>query len=120
MLTDPQSITVNAVAKSMPRLISGNLASTYVKDDSTFSLKISHNQFNRDKKRRIKSLVQFSQRAVVADPLTSVNDFEDVTISFQIDRPEAGFTATQIGQMVAGLQTWLDATMVGKLYGRES
>jgi hypothetical protein len=104
----------------MPRILSGNLASTYQKDDLTFGLKITHNQFTREKKRRVKSLVAFTQKSIVADPLTSVNDYEDVTISFQIDRPEAGFTATQIDQMVAGLKTWLDTTMVGKLYGRES
>ena len=62
----------------------------------------------------------FSQRAVVADPLTAVNDYETVAISLQIDRPEVGFTSTQIDQMIAGFKTWLDTTMVGKLYGRES
>jgi hypothetical protein len=120
-LTDPQTITVNAVAKTMPKIPGGaGTASLYQLADMTFSLQIKHTSFKQDKKSRIKSLVTFSQRAVVADPLTAVNDYETVAISLQIDRPEVGFTSTQIDQMIAGFKTWLDTTMVGKLYGRES
>lgn len=119
-LADPQVITVNAVAKSMPRIPQQSPETLYQMNDLTFSLKIKHTPFKQDKKSRIKSLVTFIQRAVVADPLTSVNDYETVAISVQIDRPEVGFTSTQIDQMVAGFKTWLDTTMVGKLYGRES
>lgn len=119
-LTDPQSITVNAVAQSMPRLLSSGLSTTYQKSDQTFELAIKHTPFVRDKKNRIRSLVTFSQKAIVADPLTAANDFDNVVISFQIDRPEFGFTATQIDHMRAGLATWLNTAMVDKLFGRES
>lgn len=120
MLADPQSITVNAVAKSMPRILQSGTSSTYQLADQTFALAISHTSFKRDKKSRVRSLAKFSQRAVVADPLTAVNDFETVDVSVQIDRPEAGFTSTQIDQMIVGFKSWLDSSMVGKLYGRES
>lgn len=120
MLTDPQSITVNSVAKSMPRILNDGNHSTYQMSDQTFSLDVRHTSFKKDKKSRIRSLVNFTQRAVVADPLTAVNDYETVSVSVQVDRPEAGFTSTQIDQMVVGFKTWLDSTMVGKLYGRES
>lgn len=119
-LTDPQSITVNAVAKSMPRIVNDGTHSTYQMPDQTFSLDIRHTSLRKDKKLRVKSLVSFSQRAIVPDPLTSVNDYETVTISLQIDRPEAGFTSTQIDQMIAGFKTWCDTNMVAKLFGRES
>jgi hypothetical protein len=119
-LTDPEVITVNAVAKSMPRILSNGQQSTYQMSDQTFSLNIKHTPFKSGGKSRVKSLAAFTQRAIVADPLTAVNDYENVTVSFQIDRPDAGFTATQVDQMVAGLKTWLDTTMVTKLYGRES
>lgn len=120
MLTDPQVITVNAVAKSMPRILNEGNHALYQLADGTFFLDIRHTSFRKDKKARIRSLAKFTQRAVVADPLTTVNDYETVDVSVQIDRPEAGFTSTQIDQMVAGFKTWLDSTMVGKLYGRES
>lgn len=120
MLTDPQVITVNAVAKSMPRLAGTGNITLYQMSDQTFSLSIKHTPFKVGKKLRLRSLVTFLQRAVVADPLTAENDYETVAVSVQIDRPEAGFTSTQIDQMVVGFKTWLDSTMVGKLYGRES
>lgn len=119
-LADPQTITVNAVAKVMPRIVSTGTSSQYELADKTFGLSIKHNSFKQDKKSRIKSLAAFTQRAVVPDPLTTINDYETVTVSVQIDRPEAGFTQTQIDQMVTGFKTWLDSTMVGKLFGRES
>lgn len=120
MLTDPQSITVNAVPQSMPRILSEGQHAVYQKNDQTFTLDIRHTTLKRDKKTRIKSLATFTQRAVVADPLTAVNDYETLAISVQVDRPEAGFTSTQVDQLVAGFKTWLDSTMIGKLYGRES
>jgi len=119
-LADPQVITVNAVAKSMPRILSEGTHSLYQMADLTYSVDVRHTPFTRDKKKRVRSLVVFSQRTVVADPLTAINDYETVSISFQIDRPEIGFTATQIDQMRAGLATWLDTTMIGKLFGREA
>jgi hypothetical protein len=120
MLSDPQTITVNAVAKAMPRIVSEGQHAFYQLSDQTFSLDILHRTIKRDGKNRVVSRASFSQRAVVPDPLTSVNDFETVSVSVQIDRPDAGFTSTQIDQMVAGFKSWLDSTMVGKLYGRES
>lgn len=119
-LADPQVITVNAVAKSMPRIDSQGTHSVYQLEDQTFTLDIRHTANRKDKKLRHKALVTFTQRAIVPDPLTSVNDYETVSISLMIDRPEAGFSSTQIDQMVAGFKTWLTTTMVGNLYGRQS
>lgn len=122
MLTDPQTITVNSVAKTMPKVETSGQSATYSLPDQTFSLRISH-QTNKQKgtgKIRIRSAAVFAQRAVVPDPLTSVNDYETVSVQLVLDRPEVGFSSTQIDQMVTGFKTWLDSTMVGKLYGKES
>lgn len=121
-LADPQSITVNAVAKSMPKIEYGPKSANYSMADGTFSLRISH-QVSKKKgstQNRVRSLAAFTQRAVVADPLTSVNDYETLTAQFVIDRPEVGFTSTQVDQLVTGFKAWLDSTMLGKLYGQES
>lgn len=119
-LIDPQSITVNAVAKSMPRILVGAMNSTYEIADKTFSLNVRHTSFKSAQKSRVRSLVTFTQRKIVPDPLTTVNDYETVSVSFQIDRPDAGFTATEIDHMVAGFKTWLSTAMVTQLVGRES
>lgn len=117
---DPQSITVNAVAKSMPRILNEGTHSLYQMSDQTFSLDIRHRTVRRDKKLRVISLVAFTQRKVVADPLTAINDYEILTESVQIDRPEAGFTSTEVDQQWTGFKTWFDTTALGKIYGRES
>jgi hypothetical protein len=120
MLTDPQSITVSAVAQSMPKVSSSGTASNYSKADGTFGLSIRHTPKRIDGKQRVKHLVVFSQKAIVPDPLTTVNDYETVNFSVQIDRPLAGFTSAQIQAMVTGFNAWLTSTIVDKLYGMES
>lgn len=119
-LADPQIITVNSVAKTMPRIDNQGTHSLYQMEDQTFTLDIRHTSNRKGNKLRHRALVTFTQRAIVPDPLTTVNDYETVSISLQIDRPEAGFTATQIDQMATGLKTWLTTTMVGNLFGRQS
>lgn len=116
MFTDPQSVTVAGVAKSMPKISSKDMSSSYKNSDGTFSLTLSH----QVSAQRVRSMVRIDQRAVVADPLTSVNDWETLSFYFVIDRPEVGFSSTQVNDLVAGLKTWLDATAVGKLFGKES
>ncbi|DAD49916.1 TPA_asm: coat protein [ssRNA phage ESO000] len=116
MFADPQSVTVNAVAKSMPRIETKGNSSTYIKDDQTFKLTISHQQSGK----RIRSMVRIDQRAIVPDPLTSVNDYETLSFYFVIDRPEVGFSSTEVNYLCQGLVTWLDSTAVGKLFGLQS
>jgi hypothetical protein len=116
MFSDPQSITVNSVAQSMPRVASTGTASTYRKADGTFSLNISH----KDSKDRIRSMYRIDQLAVVADPLTAVNDYETLSLYVVIDRPLYGFSSTQVDQLWSAIKAALDTTAIGKLYGKES
>jgi len=116
MFSDPQTVTVNAVAKVMPRILFDGKSAVYQLADQTFVLKISHQASNK----RVRSMVRIDQRAIVADPLTAENDYETLGFYFVIDRPEVGFSQTQVDQLIAGLKTWLDTTASGKLYGQES
>ncbi|DAD52195.1 coat protein [ssRNA phage Gerhypos.2_40] len=117
MFADPQSVTVASVAKSMPRVENDGQKSVYQMADSTFKLTISHQPTAGD---RIRSMVRIDQKAIVADPLTAVNDYETLTFYVVVDRPLVGFTSTQVNDLVAGLKTWLDSTAVGKIFGQES
>jgi hypothetical protein len=117
MFSDPQSVTVNSVAQSMPRVENDGTKSIYKKNDETYTLTISHNKAGKD---RIRSMVRIDQRAIVPDPLTSVNDYETLTFYIVVDRPQVGFSSTDVNNLVSGLKTWLDSTAVGKLYGQES
>lgn len=114
---DPQSITVNSVAQSMPRIETNGTSAKYSKDDESYKLSISHQKVAND---RIRSMVRVDQRAVVPDPLTAVNDYETLGIYLVIDRPSVGFTSTQVDYVVQGLKTWLSSANVVKLFGQES
>jgi len=116
MLTDPQVVTVNAVAKSMPRVSSSGTAAIYKLADGTYRLDVSH----QESKQRVRSLAKVTQQAVVVDPLTSANDYDELRIHFVMDRPEYGFTVTQCQQLVTGFKTWLTDAMVAQLFGQES
>jgi len=117
MFTDPQSVTVNTVAKSMPKIRSDGTSSVYRSADGLFELTVSH-QVSRG---RVRSLVKISQRAIVPDPLTSANDYETLIFQMVCDRPEVGFDATTIGYLITGITAWINtAGVVGKLFGQES
>lgn len=117
MFADPQTVTVNAVAQVMPRVTIEGKKSLYQKADGTFQLTISHQNVSGD---RIRSMVRIDQKAIVPDPLTSVNDYETLSFYVVVDRPFQGFTSTQTDQLIAGLKTWLDSTAIGKIFGQES
>lgn len=116
MLADPQVVTVNAVAQSMPRVEIDGQKAIYRKSDGTYQLTISH-QVQKDK---IRSVARLDFKAVVADPLTAENDYETLSTYVVVERPSYGFTMTNLEQQITGFKTWLDNTMVDKLFGLES
>jgi len=116
MFADPQTVTVNAIANAMPRVSSTGLKSVYQKADGNWIFTISHTPT----KDRVRSMVRIDQRAIVADPLTAVNDYETLSFYVVVDRPTYGFTSTQVDQLITGFKTWLDSTAIGKVFGQES
>lgn len=114
---DPQSITVNAVPKSMPRISSGESQSVYKTADDEFSMRISH-QTSKSRKRR---MVRIDQKVVAADPLTAENTYQTAGIYLVVDEPEFGFSDTELGYLVSALSDWLAAgTNTAKLLGSET
>lgn len=117
MFSEPITITVNSVAKVMPRVSTKDLSSKYALSDGTFRLEISH----QPSKDRVRSMARFTQRAIVTNPLDSTsNDYDELSFYSVIDRPLYGFSQTQVEQLVAAFQTWLNTAAVDKLYGQES
>ena len=117
MFTDPQSVTVNSVAQSMPRVSQKERSAVYMKGDQSFTLTISHQSAAKG---HIRSIARIDQRAVVTNPLDSTNDYDTLTVYTVIDRPSYGFTTAQIEQLVTGFQAWLSTGNVDKLVGQES
>lgn len=117
---DPQVYTVNAVAKSMPRIKSEGFSSLYSMPDESFSLQVRHSQLTKAKKLRDKHLLAFTHRKVVTDPITTINDFDTCTVSLQIDRPNVGWTDVEIWHMIDAVKTKLLQALATQLVGRES
>lgn len=114
--TDPQSVTINAVPKSMPRISSDGTQALYSTADEEVKMRISH----QDSKGRTRHMVRVDQRVVAADPLTAVNVYQSVGVYFVIDEPEYGFSDASIDYIVQGLKTWATTANVLKVLGSES
>lgn len=113
--TDPQTITVNTVEKTLPRVKSDGFRSEYLEAAEEFKLAISH----QESKGRTRRMVRIDQRVVAADPLTSVNEYKTLGVYLVIDEPEYGFSDAQIDYVVQALTAWLTTANVTKVLGNE-
>lgn len=114
---DPQSITVNAVPKSLPRISAGESQSVYKTADDEFQMRISHQKT----KTRVRRMVRIDQKVVAADPLTAENTYQTAGVYIVVDEPEFGFTDTVLGYLVTALKDWVVAgTNTAKLLGSET
>ncbi len=120
MFTDPQTITTATVARVMPLISREGTHSFYQMGDMTYSLDIKHRKVVRNKNRRDVHLVTFTQRKIVTNPLDSSNDYDTLSESVQFDRPEVGFTSTELTDNWTGFKTWFDSATAVKIFNRES
>lgn len=103
-LADPQTITVNSVAKTLNRIKTDGMKSIYSTDDEEFRFTVSHQE---TKSKRTRRMVRIDQRVVAADPLTSINEYKELGIYMVFDEPEFGFSDATIDLTAAGLLAWL-------------
>lgn len=119
MYTDPQSVTINAVANSLPRISSGINSGSFQKDDTTVKLDISHQYGKRNRR-----LVKLTHSKIAADPLiSSTNIRYSMSINLVVDTPTTGYTVAEAKQVVDGLTAWLTASSganITKLLGGEN
>lgn len=115
MLADPQSVTVNAVAISLPRVQAGPTQNIYTSADGNTSMTTKQNitasRFRRE--------VRLSQKKIAADPISAINKEIGVSVYLVVDEPRAGFTDTEIGYLVDALKVWLTSTNYNKVLGGE-
>jgi hypothetical protein len=116
---DPQSLTINAVAQTLPRVSSGTNESTYTKDDGTVKMAVRHSYGKRDR-----STIRVDFKKVAADPfLSGVNKEYSMAVYLVIDTPPVGFTNTEQKYVVDALSAYLTASSganVTKILGGES
>jgi len=103
-LADPQTITINSVAKTLNRVKTEGMKSTYKTDDENYEFVVSHQETAQGRTRR---MVRLNSRVIAADPLSAVNEYKSLGVYLVIDEPEYGFVDADIDYVCAGLQAWL-------------
>lgn len=114
--SDPRTITIAGVAKSLARVLTQGMRSVYQTADKFLTQTISH----QESKNRVRSLVRYDEHTIVPDPLTSVNAWADLSIQIVVDRPLTGFTTTQITDLWSAIKADMDSTFMAKIVGEES
>jgi hypothetical protein len=115
MLADPQSVTINAVATSLPRTQQGNTQNVYTSADGNTSMTTKQNTTAT----RFRREIRLSQKKIAADPISAVNKEIGVSAYLVIDEPRAGFTDAEIGYLIDALKGWLTSTNYNKVLGGE-
>jgi hypothetical protein len=117
MLADPQSVTINAVATSLPRVSPlSPTANQYVSADAKTTLTTKQNTTAK----RFRREVRLSQTKIAADPISAVNAEAGTSVYFVVDEPRNGvFTDLEIGYLIDALKGWLTSANYNKVLGGE-
>lgn len=111
MLADPQSVTINSVANSLPAVSRGVNTSSYQKDDGLVGLSISH-QYGK----RTRRTVRLNHSKIAADPLISSQNIKySMSCYLVIDVPVTGYTVAEAKLIVDGLTAYLTASSGAKV-----
>lgn len=116
MFADPQTVTVNAVAKSLPSTGRNTDYSIYKMDDDSYKLTISH-QYGKRKR----FTVRLDGRKIAADPLSSANNVEYTTSAYIVmDAPNVGYTNAELRDVAVALSAWCTSANLLKVLGGET
>lgn len=116
LFSDPQSVTVNTVAKSLPRVGTSLTESKYQSSDRAYTFKVRSTSGRRNL-----NTVRLENSKIVTDPFASDRQLPVGCSSiFTIDSPVTGYTAAELIEQVVALADWLKAgTNAAKLVGGE-
>lgn len=121
MFSEPQTLTVNGVAKTLPRVVYGNRNGRFEAVDGTntmHALSVRHDLSGSRNRRTVKADIT----KTAEDPLIDgVSRQYDASVWFTINAPKVGFNSTEVQQVAQALIDWLDdPTNLAKLVGGES
>lgn len=117
MYTEPQTVTVNAVASTLPRVSFGDRSGVFQTSDGAIALKIAH-----DLRSRSRRTVRIDFAKTAADPLLDgVSRQYTMSAYVVVDHPKVGFSNTEVVNNLKALKDWLAAsTNIDKMVGGES
>lgn len=105
---DPQTVTINAIAQTLPRISSGTNAGAFQKDDSTVKLTVSHSYA----KGRARRMLRLDHSKIAADPLLAGTNVRfNGAVYLVTDFPSvAGYNIAEMKQVVDALTGYLTAS----------
>jgi len=118
MFSDPQSITVNGVATSLPRVSMGELTGQFRASDGALTLTVKHNQGRKDR-----SVVRLDSKKLGANPLDPTKNLPYTASVYTVVEGPAGgqgYTSTELENLVKAHAAYLTAANVTKIVGKES
>lgn len=117
MFSDPQTVTVNSVAQTLPAISREPMKSTYREDVGEYELVISH----QETAKRNRRTVRLNRVKLTSDPFIPAQNVEvSHSVYLVIDTPLAGYSVTELDDDIAGLVGWLTSANVVKVLGGES
>jgi hypothetical protein len=103
---DPQTVTINAVANTLPRTSSGVNSGIFTKDDGLVKLSVSH-QYGK----RTRRTIRLDHAKIAADPLISAQNIKYTMSAYLVcDLPVTGYTVAEAKQIIDALVAYLAAT----------
>lgn len=116
---DPQSVTINAIAISLPRIASGVNQGAFRSPDSRTDLAVNHTYG-----RRVRRQIRLSVNKVAADPyIPATNQLVSMSTYLVVDTPVNGYTAAEAKLVIDGFLANLTASsgaQITRLLGGEN
>lgn len=107
---DPQSVTINAVANTLPRISSGENRGVFQKDDGTVKMTVSHS-YGKTTRR----VVRLDHSKIAVDVFTADNARFSMAAYLVVDVPTTGYTVAEQKQIVDALTSFLTASSGAKV-----
>jgi len=108
---DPQSVTINAVAQTLPRTSSGVSNGVFTKDDASVVLTVSHQKAGIRNRR----MIRLDHSKIAPDVYTSENMRHTTSVWLVADVPANGYTVAEQKQIVDALTAYLTASSGAKV-----
>ncbi|DAD51309.1 coat protein [ssRNA phage Gerhypos.4_33] len=107
MLADPQTVTINAVPVTLPKIDDRPTTNVYADLANGSTLYTTQRVTGKDNRRRSSASLQ--KEKIAADALTAINARINGSSTFSVAYP-TGFTALEIEQQALALIAWLTAS----------
>lgn len=115
---DPQSVTINAVPYSLPRISTEGRTGIFQTSDGMVGLTVTHTVGKRNRHN-----IRLDHKKLAVDPLTAENAYFSMSGILVVDVPPTGYTLTEAKQVIDGLTAYLTASSgarVTQLLGNEN